>query len=130
MTTEEVIEYFSKDRYATQTTGIKILETRKDYAKTMLEVLPKHLNANDSVMGGSIYTIADFTFALAANVDNFDTCTLSSNIIFNAPARGKYLYAESSVVKSGKTIATFEVKVTDENGKLIATSTMMGFRRT
>ncbi|MBO7453542.1 MAG: PaaI family thioesterase [Clostridiales bacterium] len=130
MTTEEVIEYFSKDRYATQTTGIKILETRKDYAKTMLEVLPKHLNANDSVMGGCIYTIADFTFALAANVDNFDTCTLSSNIIFNAPARGKYLYAESSVVKSGKTIATFEVKVTDENGKLIATSTMMGFRRT
>ncbi|MBO7424135.1 MAG: PaaI family thioesterase [Clostridiales bacterium] len=129
MTPEEVIAYFSKDRYATQTTGIEILVAEKDHAKTRLKILPKHLNANDTVMGGCIYTIADFTFALACNVDNTDTCTLSSNIIFNAPATGEYLYAESRVIKSGKTIASFDVIVTDENGKLIATSTMMGFRK-
>ena len=129
MTQEEVIAYFSQDRYAMETTGIEIIEARRDYAKTKLKVSGKHHNANGSVMGGCIYTLADFTFALASNVDNSDTCTLSSNIIFNAPARGEYLYAESSVIKSGRTIATFEVKVTDESDKLIATATMMGFRK-
>lgn len=129
MTREEVIAYFSKDKYATETTGIEIVVAEKDHAKTRLKILPKHLNANYTVMGGCIYTLADFTFALASNVDNTDTCTLNSNIIFNAPATGDYLFAESYVIKSGKTIATFEVRVTDETGKLIATSTMMGFRK-
>lgn len=129
MDKKEVLEYFSHDRYAVDTTGIEILIAEKDHAKTRLKVRDGHLNADNNVMGGCIYTLADYTFAIAANVDNLPTCTLSSNIVFNAPARGEYLYAESSVVKSGKTIATFEVRVTDENQRLIATSTMMGFRK-
>ena len=129
MDKHEVLEYFSHDRYAVDTTGIEILVAEKDHAKTKLKIRDCHLNANDTVMGGCIYTLADYTFAIASNVDNLPTCTLSSNIIFNAPAKGEYLFAESFVVKSGKTIATFEVKVTDENDKLIATSTMMGFRK-
>ena len=129
MNKEEVLEFFSHDIYAMETTGIEILIAEKDHAKTRLKIDQRHMNANNTVMGGCIYTLADFTFALASNVDNSDTCTLSSNIIFNAPARGEYLYAESSVIKSGRTIATFEVKVTDESDKLIATATMMGFRK-
>ena len=116
MNKDQVLEFFSHDTYAMETTGIEILIAERDHA-------------NNSVMGGCIYTLADFTFALAANVDNENTCTLNSNIIFNAPARCEYLYAESEVIKSGKSIATFDVKVTDESGKLIATATMMGFRR-
>ena len=128
MNREEVLEYFGKDRYA-ELTGIEILEASRDHARTRLKIEPKHLNANDTVMGGCIYTIADFTFAIAANVDNSDTCTLNSNIIFNAPARGGYLYAESNVIKSGRTIASFEVKVTDDEQRLIATATFVGFRK-
>ena len=129
MNKEEVLEFFSHDTYAMETTGIEILIAEKDHAKTRLKIDQRHMNANNTVMGGCIYTLADFTFALAANVDNVDTCTLNSNIIFNAPGRGEYLYAESEVIKSGKSIATFDVKVTDDNGKLVATATMMGFRR-
>lgn len=129
MNKDQVLEFFSHDTYAMETTGIEILIAERDHAKTRLKVDQRHMNANNSVMGGCIYTLADFTFALAANVDNENTCTLNSNIIFNAPARCEYLYAESEVIKSGKSIATFDVKVTDESGKLIATATMMGFRR-
>ena len=91
MDKKEVLEYFSHDRYAVDTTGIEILIAEKDHAKTRLKIRDGHLNADNNVMGGCIYTLADYTFAIAANVDNLPTCTLSSNIIFNAPARGDYL---------------------------------------
>lgn len=125
----EIRDFFKNDIYAIETTGIEILEVKENYARTSLRVTDKHKNADGNCMGGCIYTLADFTFALAANCGNELTNTLSSNIIFNSPARGEYLFAETSVIKNGRTIASYEVKVTDENERLIATATLMGFRK-
>ena len=129
MDKKDIIDFFKHDIYAMETTGIEILEASKDHAKTRLRIGPKHMNANNTVMGGCIYTLADFTFALAANTDNNPTCTISSNIIFNSPGKGEYLYAESKVIKSGRTIASFEIVVTDDQDRLIATATMVGSRK-
>ncbi len=127
MQPEEVKRYFANDRYAALT-GIEILEVREEYAKTRITVEDKHLNGNNVVMGGCIYTLADFTFALAANCGPSESITLNSSIVFNAPARGRFLYAETEVIKNGRTIANYLVRVTDEDGRLIATATMVGYR--
>ena len=127
MTPEKIREYFANDRYAALT-GIEILEVREEYAKTRIVVEDKHLNGNNVVMGGCIYTLADFTFALAANCGHSESITLNSSIVFNGPAKGKYLYAETEVIKNGRTICNFLVRVTDENERLVATATMVGYR--
>lgn len=127
MTPEQIRVYFANDRYAALT-GIEILEVRDEYAKTRIVVEDKHLNGNNVVMGGCIYTLADFTFALAANCGPSESITLNSSIVFNGPAKGKYLYAETEVIKNGRTICNFLVRVTDENERLIATATMVGYR--
>ncbi len=129
MNADEIRDYFSKDLFAVEAAGIEILDFHKDYARTRLLIKPIHRNANNVVMGGCIYTLADFTFAVAANTENPQTTTLSSDIIFNAPAPGDVLYAETEMIKSGRTIASFIVKVTDENDRLIATATVLGFRK-
>lgn len=129
MELDKIREFFKNDIYAMETTGIEIVDVKENYAKTMLKVDARHKNADNTVMGGCIYTMADFTFAVAANAGNPITNTLSSNIVFNSAAKGEYLYAESSIVKNGRTIATYEVRITDENDRLIATSTSIGFRR-
>ena len=129
MDTNEIREFFKNDIYAMETTGIEILDVAPDYAKCKLHVTRKHLNADGTCMGGCIYTLADFTFALAANASVAPTNTMSSHIVFNSPAKGEYLFAETEVIKDGRTVATYMVKVTDENSRLIATCTMMGFRR-
>lgn len=129
MNKEDVQSFFIKDRFAMETVGIEIVEVEDNYCKTKLKITEKHLNANNTVMGGCIYTLVDFTFAIASNVGNAPTSTLTSNIVYNAPATGEYLYAESSVVKNGRSVATYTISVTDENGKLIATATSVGFRK-
>lgn len=129
METEAVGEYFKQDLFASETTGIEILEVRPNYARTCLKIEGKHLNAEGVVMGGCIYTVADFTFAIASNAGNSPTSTLNSSIVFNSPATGDMLFGETSLVKNGRSVCTFTVSVTDENGRLIAVATMLGFRK-
>jgi uncharacterized protein (TIGR00369 family) len=56
--------------------------------------------------------------------------TLGLNVHFLAPAQDGWLTAQTRVVKSGRTIIVLEAKVTDDNGKLIATATGDFFRLT
>lgn len=128
MNPEETRALFITDRYANDTTEIEILDIEEGYAKTRLEIKTKHLNGNNVVMGGCIYTLADYTFGIASNCGPMACVTLSSNIVFNAPGKGKYLYAETEQIKNGRSIANYAVKVTDDNGKLIANADFIGYR--
>lgn len=129
MQVEDAREFFAKDIFAMETVGIEIVEVKENYCKTRLKIEPKHMNANNTVMGGCIYTLVDFTFAVASNVGNNPTSTLNSSIIYNAPGKGEYLYAESEVIKNGRTVGSYMIKVTDDDGRLVATATSVGFRK-
>ena len=128
MNPDEAREFFKTDRYANDTTEIEILEIREGYAKTRLPIKDKHLIGNNVVMGGCIYTLADYTFGISSNCGPMACVTLSSNIVFNAPGKGEFLYAETEVVKNGRTISNFTVKVTDDKGKLVANADFIGFK--
>ena len=45
--------------------NVEIEEVDDGYAKCSLEIQPHHLNAANTVMGGAIFTLADFAFAVA-----------------------------------------------------------------
>lgn len=127
MTPDQIREFFATDRFAALT-GVEILEVRDSYAKTRLVVEDKHLNGNNVVMGGCIYTLADFTFALAANCGERRSVTLTSNIVFNSPASSKILYAETEIVKDGRKVCNYVVHISDERERVVATVNIMGFR--
>ena len=128
MTPEQIREFFATDRFAALA-GIEILEVSEHYAKTRIVVEDKHLNGNNVVMGGCIYTLADFTFALAANCGDTRSVTLTSNIVFNSPATGKILYAETEIIKDGRQVCNYIVHISDERERVVATVTIMGFRQ-
>ena len=65
---EKAKEFFIKDRYAMITTGIEIEEVEEKYAKCSLKINENHTNATGHVMGGAIFTLADFTFAVSINL--------------------------------------------------------------
>ena len=128
---EQLREYFSNDRYATETTGIEILEAEDGYAKVGLEVREGHMNAGNRVMGAVYYTMADFAFAVASNPDAGDepiTFTLSSQINFLTAAKGKYLTAEARAVRKGRRTSFYAAEIRDELGTLIATVSSNGYR--
>ena len=127
---EELREFFSRDKYATETTGIEILEAEDGYAKVGLAVRGGHMNAGNRVMGAVYYTMADFAFAVASNPDAGDapiTLTLSSQINFLTAARGKYLTAEARAVRKGRRASFYAAEIRDELGTLVATVSSNGF---
>lgn len=130
-TLAQLREFFSRDRYATETTGIEILEAGDGYAKVGLEVRDGHMNAGDRVMGAVYYTMADFAFAVASNPDAGDapiTFTLSSQINFLTAAKGRYLTAEAKAVRKGRKTSFYAAEIRDELGTLIATVSSNGYR--
>jgi len=126
MTLEETRAFFKDDVYATQVTGIGIDACGPNYAKCSLALEPKHRNAAGQVMGGVLFTLADFAFAVAANNSGPLTVTAVSQITFLSAARGNVLTAETRLIKDGKRSCYFQIDITDDLGTLVATVSSSG----
>ena len=123
---EKAREFFIKDRYAMVTTGIEIDEVKEDYVKCSLKLDERHENAVGHVMGGVMYTLADFVFAVATNSEEKMTVTTVSQISYlNAP-KGKILYGESKVLKEGRRNCFYQIHITDEIGTQVAVVSVSG----
>ena len=128
---EEIRARFAADRFATEAAGIAIDEVREGYAKCSMEIAPVHRNAAGAVMGGAIFTLADFCFAVAANSGagaQGITVSLSSSITFLSGAKGNKLIGEAACVKSGRSTCLYTVSIADELGTKVAFVTVNGFR--
>ncbi len=124
---EEAREIFSKDLYATEQSGIVLDEIGDDYARCSMAITDKHRNAYGGIMGGAIYTLADFAFAVASNYGKeCATVSLVGTASFLAASSGSCLIAEARLIKNGKRNSFFEVTVTDDLGKMIATVSFTG----
>lgn len=125
---EKAREFFAKDIFACETTGVVIEEVKEHYAKCSLKIEERHKNAHGGVMGGAIFTLADCTFAVASNFNSVQTVSFSSTISFVGVAKGKNLIAESTLVKDGKTTCLYSINVTDELGTEVAFVTISGVK--
>lgn len=123
---KEAREFFAKDRYAVATTGIEIEEIGERYAKCSLKLDERHMNAVGHVMGGVMYTLADFVFAVATNSDEAVTVTTVSQISYLGVPKGKILYGESRLLKDGRRNCFYEIHITDELGTPVAVAATSG----
>ncbi len=121
-------EYFKNDKFALAS-GVELLEVKNGYAKARLLITPEHLNAGGVCQGGAIFTLADFTFAVACNSHRQLTFSINSNINFFKSERSGWLYAEAHEVFDHSKLSNCEVQVRNEAGELIATFVGTGFRK-
>ena len=126
MTLDEAIKYFSHDRFAMDVTGIVIEDVAEDYSKVSLVVHDKHLGARDHLMGGVLYTMADFAFAVATNTPDHFTMTSSSNINYLRQPKDDRIIAECKCIKNGHRTCLFETRIADGQGNLLAVVTTNG----
>jgi acyl-CoA thioesterase len=85
------------------------------------------MNAKGIVMGGAIFTLADFTFAVATNQhEEYYTVSTTANISFMRPGMGNVLYAEAIKLRDGKTMCFYDVNVYNDNNTLIAKVNVCG----
>jgi uncharacterized domain 1 len=128
MNTDEIKEFFSDDRFAVMI-GVKIDSIEPDEIICSLDIKDHHLNAGNRVQGGVIFTLADFTFAVACNYDDLTadkktvTVSHSGNITFFKPAEGKKLIAKSKCIQKGRKLSVYRMIVTDDKGINVAEMT-------
>ena len=115
-------EFFKNDLFATNA-GVELIEIREGYSKAKLEIKPEHLNAGQRTQGGAIFTLADLALAAAANSPGTLAFSLSSNItVLRASGPGDTLY-------TGRSTGYYQIDVTDQEGRLIATFESSVFRK-
>lgn len=121
-TLEEVQKIFSDDKFATEAAGAIVTAFDICYAKCELEIKPIHLNARGAVMGGVMFTLADFAMAVASNGyrEECDTVGIDAAISYLKPAKGTKLIAEAKCVKPGRVLSFYEVAITDDLGTDVA----------
>ncbi|MBO7365057.1 MAG: PaaI family thioesterase [Lachnospiraceae bacterium] len=124
---EEARAYFKGDRYAAMT-GADLLELYEDGCLAGKEVTEVHRNALGGVMGGAIFTLADYAFAVSCNQDHLGTVAINVNVNYLSAPKGTWLYARAKVLKSGRTTIVCEVTVTDDTGREVALFTGTGFK--
>ena len=125
-TLDMVRERFSHDRFAT-VNGAVIEEIAEGYAKCSMRISDNHKNALGAVMGGAIFTLADFAFAVATNWQEQPVVSLDASITFLGKTKGNILIAEEKKIRAGRRTCCYVVEITDELGSQIAYMTSNGF---
>ena len=126
-TIEEANAYFSCDRFATEN-GITLDELDSEHAVTSMTLSPRHRNAFGGVMGGAIFTLADFAFAALTNDRERVTVAQQVSISFLSAAKGARLVATARYRKDGRNSCVVNVDVTDDKGRDIAQFVGTGFK--
>ena len=128
---------FANDIFATEATGIHIDYVDDNTTVCSLQLDNRHLNAIGSVMGGVIFTLADFAFAIAANSsilaeqkESLQWVSSSSTIHFLSSPKGHSLIATTTRIKQGRTQALFQVSITDSYNRQIALVSTTGTKIT
>lgn len=119
-------EFFARDKYATQATGIEIEKVGERYAKCSLKLTDIHKNAVGHVMGGVMFTLADFVFAVATNFEQPITVSVTATINNLSSPKGDVLFGESRMIKDGKRNCFYEIIITDNMGNQVSTVSITG----
>lgn len=139
-TLEKIRQVFARDRFATQCAGVVVevanppapgdktgVASRVVCSMTLDE---RHRNAYGGIMGGAIFTLADFVFAIASNAysPKLGTVAISASASYLAGSRGTRLIASGRCLRAGRTTIFYAVDVTDDLGVAIASMSFVGHR--
>lgn len=117
------------DRFAANA-GCRIVELDEQHAVAEMTVTKAHLNGGNVCQGGALFTLADLAIAAWMNFSGQLTFGIQNNIMFVSSAReGDVLRAEAVGVCDHHKIPAVEVRVTNQDGRLICHVTGMGYRK-
>ena len=117
------------DRFAANA-GCRITEVDAEHAVAEMLVTAEHLNGGGVCQGGALFTLADLAIAALMNYAGQLTFGLNSGIMFVSSAKeGDVLRAEAVSVVDHHKVPAVEVRVTNQEGRLICHVTGMGYRK-
>ena len=120
--------FFKNDRFAGHA-DIELLSVSAGCATARMTLHPHHFNGVGTVHGGAIFTLADFTFAAAANSHGTVAVAINANITFMKAAKAGTLRAEAREMSKNFKIGSYVVEVKDDQGDLVAQFQGLAYRK-
>lgn len=112
-------EFFKRDKFA-EHCGMELVDVSPGSAKAEMVVKKEHLNGLNTVHGGALFTLADFTFGAAAN--SYGTATVAINVSITymiAVTEGKVTAVAREVSRNPK-LSTYTIDIFNDKGELAA----------
>jgi len=119
----------SNEAYARKL-GMCLVELEPGHA--IVEMVPQDDTTNIFGMthGGAIFSLIDEAFQLSCNSHGTVAVALNMTVTYHQPPdRRSILRAESKEIHLSSKTATYEIRVTDENGTLISSCQALAYRK-
>ena len=128
LTEAELKRCFQRDQFAALA-NIELLTAGPGHATAKMKLQPHHLNGLNTVHGGAIFTLADFTFAVACNSHGTLAVALEASIVFMKAATTGTLWAEAREKTQNFKVGLYLVEVKDDQGALVAQFQGVAYRK-
>ncbi len=113
-----------------QAMNMKLLELEQGYSLVEMRYEPEKMNnIYERAHGGAVFALIDEAFETAGQTDGTIAVALNVNVTYiSSPEPETILQAEAREVSRTKKTAGYDIKVRDQEGRLIATCQALAFR--
>lgn len=109
--------------------GLQFIDVQEGYAKVTMIFTPDMENIFGMAHGGAIFSLIDAAFEIASNSHGTMAVALNMNINYLAsPQKGALLTAEAREINRTKKTAAYDIRATDDSGRLLASCQSLVYR--
>lgn len=116
---DKMEKFMARDRFARHL-GIEILEVSEGAARAKMTIKEHHLNSAGTVHGGALFSFADAVFSVASNSYGTLAVAISVSISYFTAVNSGTLFAFAEEVSINPRLATYLIRIQDEQRKTIA----------
>lgn len=126
---EAILQAVKKERFA-QVLNMELAELEDGRSLVNMVYEPDKMNnIYDRAHGGALFALIDEAFETAGQTDGTVAVALNVNVTYvSSPEPGTQLRAEAQRVSQTKKTASYDIKVTDQNGQIISICQALAFR--
>ncbi len=126
---EAILRAVKKEPFA-RALNMELVKLEKGHSVVHMIYEPEKMNnIYARAHGGAIYALIDEAFETAGQTDGTIAVALNVNVTYvSSPEPGQRLQAEARRVSQSRKTASYDIKVTDQNGQIIALCQALAFR--
>ena len=126
----EAIENAVKRETFAQALNMKLVALEDGYSVVEMIYTPENMNnMYDRAHGGALFGLIDEAFETAGQTKGTNAVALNVNITYvNSPKPGSRLRAEANRVSETQKTASFDIKITDQDGNIITTCQALAYQ--
>ncbi|MEW5722634.1 MAG: hotdog fold thioesterase [Thermodesulfobacteriota bacterium] len=110
--------------------GIRLLDLDEGYSLVEMVYRPEAMdNIYGRAHGGAVFALIDEAFETSSQTEGTIAVALNVNVTYvSSPEPGSVLRAESRRLNQTKKTALYDIKVTDQDGRLLSACQALAFR--